>query len=162
MEGTSEALRRNAFWGYALVIIVTLILAAILGNQPNSRPRPPYGLPRNYDRLVWFVALILLALGVYYGTLCANLATGALINLFFILQLIFFLAWTLVYDRFDDLNASFWAGVVVFLLGLATLFFLWQAGAIQASILVLIYLVWVGYEVFVIWDCLRKGGQRLL
>ena len=160
-----STVQRGAFWGYLLSALVALLLAGIVGGINNSaleRNRPPFALPRNVAALVWIVALALLAMGIYYGTFSVDMATAGIINILFFLQLIFFVAWSLVYQRFGDLNNSFWAGVILFILGLATLYFLWQAGARQASILVLLYLVWLGYEVFISWQALRRSGQNVV
>lgn len=157
--------QRGAFWSYLLAILVALLLAGIIGgiNNPTlERNRPPFALPRNLASLVWIVALALLAMGIYYGTFCVDMATAAIINILFILQLIFFVAWSFVYQRFGDLNNAFWAGIILFILGLATLFFLWQAGAVQASILVLFYLVWLGYEIAVTFYALKRSGQNVV
>ena len=160
-----STLQRGAIWGYLLAVLIAVLLAFILGGINNpalERNRPPLALPGNVAALIWIVALAFLAMGIYYGTFCVDLATAAIINFLFALQLIFFVAWFFVYQRFGDFNNSFWAGIILFVLGLATLFFLWQAGARQASILVLLYLIWVGYEVFISWQALRRGGQNIV
>ncbi len=160
-----STLQRGAFWGYLLSVLITVLLAFILGGINNpalERNRPPFALPSNISALIWVVALAFLAMGVYYGTFCVDMATAAIINLLFVLQLIFFVAWFVVFQRFGDFNNSFWAGIILFILGLATLFFLWQAGARQASILVILYLVWLGYNVFVSWQALQRGGQNIV
>ena len=151
-------LQRGAVWGYLLAVLIAVLLAFILGGINNpalERNRPPLSIPGNITALIWIVALAFLAMGIYYGTFSVDLATAAIINFLFILQLVFFMAWFFVYQRFGDFNNAFWAGIILFVLGLATLFFLWQAGARQASILVLLYLIWIGYNIVVAWQALH-------
>ena len=153
-------IQRGAFWGYLFVAIITLLLASIIAGINNpalERNRPAYALPRDVAAFVWILALPLLALGIYYGTFCVDEGTAAIINILFFLQLLFFVAWALVYQRFGDFNNALWAGIFLFIMGLATLYFLWQAGATQASVLVLLYLIWLGYEVFILWERTRNA-----
>lgn len=160
----SPNIQRNAFWGYLFVILITLLIAGTLGgisNTSSEKYRPVYALPQNVAFLIWFVALVFLAVGVYYGTFHTNAMTAGLLNILFMLQLVFFVIWFFVYNRFGDYNSAFWAGIILFILGLATLFFLWNAGQMQGSILVLLYLIWVGYQIFISWSSLNRNGQNI-
>lgn len=149
-----HSLQGGAFWGYLLTILVTISLAFILGGVSNAnleRNRGPFSLPRNWAALIWILALAFLVVGIYYGTFCIDLLTAGALNLLLILQLIFFVAWFVTYYRFGDFTSAFWGGLILILLALATLFFLWQAGAFQSSILVIIYLAWLLYEVVILY-----------
>ena len=156
-------LQRNALWGYLFAVLLTVIFAYILGGFNNNFDTSNLQgiIPDGWSSLIWILALVFLALGVYYATFCVDLVTAGVINSLLVLQLLFFIAWFIVFQRFGDFTSAFWAAIILLVLALATLFFLWQAGAYQASFFVIIYLIWLGYALWLTWQYLQQNGQRL-
>ena len=159
----SSGFLRNNYSDYLIVAFVAILLASVvgkLGDHNLEKNRPPFAPPRDLAILIWAFALAFLAMGVYRGASCVDPARATTINILFFLQIIFFIAWTVVYQRFNDYVNTLWSGFILIVLGLATIFFLWQVRNIQAIILVLIYLVWVGYEVFNSWHIMKRCAQN--
>lgn len=149
-----------SFWGYFFTTLVVYLFALIVGGINNNNfnnVRPSFSVSANANTVLWAIALFVLALGTYYGSY--NEEMTMILGLLFGLQLFFFIAYFVVFQRFADYTDAFWALVIIFILGLGSLWVLFSCGCTQAAVLVLLYVIWVGYELAVTYQAMKNSGQ---
>lgn len=157
-----DHVRSGALWAYIVIVIIIALAIFILIWNSNldgwyDRLDRPGTLSVETSLLIWFFAFIIVIIVAYVGHVEAmNGSTRMLLTWAFLLQMVSLIVWATVFYGNRNATAAFYLSIITLLLAIWWLFLAWNVNRF-IGILLLVYVIWIGYITWSQWQILDRN-----